>query len=535
MNKGGRPTDTVWQHFLKVDNEGKPGSKYAKCKHCGNIQLGKADRMRKHILSCQTQRTPVADNTFKDCGISSNEITEIETEMPSKKLKTQQCLDSHVIRTKKSDIEKLNLLVAKFFFANNIPFNIVEHHTFKELVSALHPGYTPPSRKALAGELLDQVSANVVNHMKKNVEGKQVTLIEDGWSNIHNDPIIATCIHCEGKSYFLDSIDAGTHTKNAHFHKSILQEAITKAKTEFNCDVKAVVTDNARVMDKAKEFLFEQDNNLVLYGCNAHYLNLLLQDITPIQVIQNIVKVQKFFRNHHIPSALLKEISNTVKPQLPGDTRWKSQLVCIESFHRNRHAYQKITEEHEDCIDRDISNLINNYNLYKQSKDTLSQLKPIADSLDRLQSDSATIDEACHTWLSLLKEECLQPRISDISKRMTQSMQPFHFLAYLLNPKYKGDGLSNTQKESARSFLVKKYPDSISLLIAYEAETAPFPATYFTESGRNINPVTWWTAIGKSLEQEGYSRDCLNYILLLSCPASSASIERMFSNFGMIH
>lgn len=402
----------------------------------------------------------------------------------------------------------------------------------------MRPGYIPPSRKALAGELLDQVSTEVIHQTKKNVEGKPVTLVEDGWSNIHNDPIIATCIHSEGKSYFLDSVETGTKTKNAPFHKSIFQQAITKAKETFNCDVKAVVTDNARVMEKAKELLYEEDNDLIVYGCNAHYLNLLGQDITSTQVLQNIVKVQKFFRNHHIPSALLKDVPNSVKPQLPGDTRWNSQVTCIESFLRNRQAYQKITEENEQHVDRDIANLINNYHLYKQAKDTMLQLKPIAESLNRLQSDDATIDDACHVWLSLLKEESLEPHTAEISKRMAQAMQPFHFLAYFLNPKYKGEGLSNIQKESAHKYLTEKYPDSISLLIAYEAEAAPFPSIYFTESGKNTCPVTWWTAVGKTLELEGkgYSKDCLDYIkVLLSCPASSASIERIFSNFGLIH
>lgn len=81
----------------------------------------------------------------------------------------------------------------------------------------------------------------------------------------------------------------------------------------------------------------------------------------------------------------------------------------------------------------------------------LSQLKPIADSLDYLQSDNVTIDEACRVLLTLLKEDCLQTPITEFSKRMNQSMQPFHFLVYLVNPKYRRKSLSIIQKESAHS------------------------------------------------------------------------------------
>ena len=120
----------------------------------------------------------------------------------------------------------------------------------------------------------------------------------------------------------MNTTEARTNTKNADYHKSILQDVIAKAKEDFHCDVKAVVTDNAKVMEKGKECLYNEDNILLVHGCNAHYLNLLGKDITQVQIIQNIVINQKYFPNHHIPSALLKEIPNSVKPQLPGDTRW---------------------------------------------------------------------------------------------------------------------------------------------------------------------------------------------------------------------
>lgn len=74
-----------------------------------------------------------------------------------------------------------------------------------------------------------------------------------------------------------------------------------------------------------------------MYGCSSHWLNLLGQEITPPQVISQVVEVNKYFRNHHVPAgALLSEISVSVKPQLPGDTRWKSQLECIGTYLRNR-------------------------------------------------------------------------------------------------------------------------------------------------------------------------------------------------------
>ena len=61
------------------------------------------------------------------------------------------------------------------------------------------------------------------------------------------------------------------------------------------------------------------DNSLVTYGCSSHLLNLLGQDVTPHQIVNPIIDVSKYFRNHHTPGALLNEFSNqgAMKPQIP--------------------------------------------------------------------------------------------------------------------------------------------------------------------------------------------------------------------------
>ena len=49
MYKGGRPRDSVWQHFLEVTINMK---QFAKCKQCGNTQLAKAARRKLHQEKC---------------------------------------------------------------------------------------------------------------------------------------------------------------------------------------------------------------------------------------------------------------------------------------------------------------------------------------------------------------------------------------------------------------------------------------------------------------------------------------------------
>ena len=107
--------------------------------------------------------------------------------------------------------------------------------------------------------------------------------------------------------YFLDSHDTGSMTKSAENCKVWCLESIKKAKDEFNCDVKGVVTDNARSMEKMRKDLLEQDSDLIVYGCSAHWLQLFGRDCIPSATTKHITVVQTYFRNHHKHQAWLNE------------------------------------------------------------------------------------------------------------------------------------------------------------------------------------------------------------------------------------
>ena len=71
-------------------------------------------------------------------------------------------------------------------------------------------------------------------------------------------------------------------------------------------------------------------------------------------------------------------------------------------------------------------------------------------------------------------------------------------------------------------------------LCCFQAETAPFPASMFSETCvKNLKPTVWWNCLQKT--NSGVPSElCDLAILLLKLPASSASIERIFSNFSLI-
>ena len=209
-------------------------------------------------------------------------------------------------------------------------------------------------------------------------------------------------------------------------------------------------------------------------------------------------------------------------------------MTCIETFIRNRPTYVNIVHD-DDGIDSNISRLVNDFNLYKQAKDLFQQLKPVATALDRLQSDKAGLADACHEWLLLMENDNLKLHMSAVRKRFDQAIQAFHFLAYILHPAYRGEKLSEAQNEAARVWCLELNPDFLPLLVAYETRSLPFPPTFYSDVMLKSEPTLWWNGVFRGTKSDVCNLFSALAKRLLTAPASSASIERIFSSFGWVH
>lgn len=431
--------------------------------------------------------------------------------------------------------DKLDLAWAKAFYACNIPFNVIEHPMFREAVGQTRPGYDLPTRKAIAGKHLDTTFEEVKKQTRVAVKDKQVTLVQDGWSDIHNQPVIATAIHTGTSSHFISSTTTGANKKTAEYCTTIAKEAIIEAEEKFECEVVAIVTDNEAKMVKMRQLLKESDPDLTTYGCSAHYLNLLGNDITIAAIVGQVVEVNKYFRNHHRPNSLLTATAGSQKPVVPCATRWNSQVDSLKSFVRNRPFMLTICNSDDNEIDDNISKIINNVHLYNQVKSHIDQLEPVAIALDRSQGDSISIADTCQDWLKLLQNEDLKPHKVKVLKRYKQAITPTHLLANLLHPSYFGNLFSETENVKAKELLAEINEDFVPTVLQLSARVEPFPAAMFTPQCLAMSGLTWYSCVKNECRQNALVvRLCELAMKYLKMPASAASIERVFSNFSHI-
>lgn len=562
----GRKGCPEWSEVI-ITSDNEQNKNKVECKYCKLEISAKIERIKVHLNKCeqrkiqQTTGTPTStsvvqcssdilgsDESETSTSFSDHSCPSTSRSVKNKLLydlsnqsvvKRQMLMGDFTIKTTPQQKEVLDIKIAKFFYANNIAFNAASSFPYNDMIDALRPGYKGPSRSALAGPLLDIVSAEIDLQMQKQIADSSscCTLLQDGWSNVKNDPIIATTVHTGSSSFLLSASDCESNKKTAEYCAQSAINSIKDCEERFGIKIIAVCTDNENKMEKMRKILESENADLLTYGCSAHYVNLIENEVTPQTVLKHIVEVQKFFRNHHQPHGWLKETDGAV-PQLPNSTRWNSQLDCVDTFIKNYHKYVQIHSEHTDDIPNNIAKIIDNVQIYKESLNLIKQLKEVSRVLDLLQSDSTNLSHAVELWLDLVESSDLESYKEIILKRMNQALQPFHYLANIMDPKYRGRRLSASQEDEAEQWVMEKHPNYLPYILAFKiADAEYYPASIFSEDVVCMfQSAKWWNIVAVRTEKRNkLPKEFCSFISnLLSCPASSAAIERIFSTFGMV-
>lgn len=112
---------------------------------------------------------------------------------------TMSTMSSFVMRTSTAEKHKIDKQIAKAIFATNSSFRCIENLEVKKAIQLLRPGYTPPSRKTVATSLLDEIYEEEKEKYFSSLSGQSVNMSIDGWSNVHNEPVICATITTEDR------------------------------------------------------------------------------------------------------------------------------------------------------------------------------------------------------------------------------------------------------------------------------------------------------------------------------------------------
>jgi len=182
------------------------------------------------LSSSASSSSLVSKSNTSDFPTPHKKVKKISTILPS--------MDRFLQKTSEAEKRLLDMQFARTFFACNIPFNVADNKHMKDLITMLRGGsYINPTRRQLGSDLLDSVYEECKKTLEVQLDSQIVTLIQDGWSNIHNQPIIATCLHNGTKSFFIRSVDTGSEKKTAEYCADIAEKEIDYCESTYKCQV----------------------------------------------------------------------------------------------------------------------------------------------------------------------------------------------------------------------------------------------------------------------------------------------------------
>lgn len=179
----------------------------------------------------------------------------------------------------------------------------------------------------------------------------------------------------------------------------------------------------------------------------------------------------------------------------------------------------------------------------RNAEDLRNLLRPIANCLDRIQSNTCKIAECVVIFKKLadeLKNHFLEnPRAKTIFEmRCSKTLTPAHFGAFLISPRWSNAlELLPREKEAGIQFLEENCNITfMAMFFKFQGKLSPFPKSAFTrETIESMTDLEWWRTQAALFPEIISNATLKNIEMMTTAVASSAGVERTFSIFGLVH
>ena len=188
--------------------------------------------------------------------------------------------------------EAIDLQAAMWCYTGNHPFTMFENEFGRQFLKALNPAYKPPSRKLLAGRLLDSAQSIVKKHTEELIAAMpNINISSDESSNVKSARICNISVHSESGSLHYLSEDIGAKQMNAVNNADWLRTHLLNLSNHNPSRINSIATDTCSIMFSMWEELESYDDfkHCLFIPCDSHGLQLLIKDVLQLPAFSNIV------------------------------------------------------------------------------------------------------------------------------------------------------------------------------------------------------------------------------------------------------
>ena len=232
---------------------------------------------------------------------------------------------------------------ALFFYECGVPFNVAIARQFHIAVDATAQfgfGYKPPTPYRLGKPLLKEVVKST-STMRKDHERAWKryghTLMSDGWSDRRGRHLINFLVNSPEGTYFLESVDASSEVHDANMLANLLEKKVDDIGKD---KVVQVVIDNGANFKTAGKLLMERIPIVFWSPCDAHCLDLMLEEIGNLEAIKKHIararRVTTFIYRHGRILHAMREKTGGADLVRPAATRFATSFLTLKSLYKHK-------------------------------------------------------------------------------------------------------------------------------------------------------------------------------------------------------
>lgn len=211
---------------------------------------------------------------------------------------------------------------------------------------------------------------------------------------------------------------------------------------------------------------------------------------------------------------------------LAGVTRWKAERDELKCFLNNIHFMRQAADDlTTNLLQTNLINRLRDDKLVEMVQHEVEKLDPICCFIDAVQSRDCNLAEATHNWLQL---KPIPQHHCDWLKRDEMICVLPALIAYCLHPTLKGQLLSQGQKMKVEVAIYENGRGE-QTLVSYK-KFQQGEGLFGDTDAIVLKPVEYWELM--AVESINLSKIALTYV---SLPASTASLERIFSMWAFVH
>jgi hypothetical protein len=263
----------------------------------------------------------------------------------------QQILEVPKISKEEKGI--LDELFAAVCYEEGLPFTTFEKPAMQHALHRLNPAYTPPTRKPIAGKLLD----NAYDALKAKVDAhldtlSQLNIVTDESSNINHSRIANISIHTADGSIHWLSEDIGALQSNAINVADWLEQKLLKLTNGNLQRISSLATDTCPTMIAMWREIRNKPSlkHILVIPCDSHGIQLLIQNLIKSipafsKVHEDAQSIAKTFKNSLIQYARLHDIQEEIYKKkyamvLAVVIRWGTQLGFYNGLIHSKEVLQ---------------------------------------------------------------------------------------------------------------------------------------------------------------------------------------------------